>query len=657
MNEEARQLGSSLVPGKVFLLEAAPGAARGRFLEELSIGAADGGARTWLLDCGFHRGGLWAGVNELFRTQIREIQKRRPDLVQKHDYELVCLLPELHRSVRVRNPTLTDTATDDEKVRNYPADRAFRIVHGLIDLLAAWKEESAADQRWVIVLNSFDEASQIGLRFFRELARRRAGRLSLAMVTAIPPDGADRVRSQFRPELLGIETRIDLPADPPFTPDPEAAARAARELEQLVGDDRIEIEIHIPRLIDLWKQAGHSRYVLRWRLWALETYNTRGFYEDALVYGEGTLEEARRHAPENEEVLWSIFVKLFMSLVGLRRAEEARGLAMEVLARPMEPGQRGRLCYLMAMLWARYLRERDLAKGEAYLDEGLRLLQAADLPSEELHFQTVFNRNGLAMIRTFQGRFEEALELCQAGYQRLATHLAQDRHRLHRSVLLYNIARVYTMIGAADEAIRHFDAAIEMDPHYSEYYNDRGSTYLKIGRLQEALTDFLTAVELSPPYHEVYTNLGHCHRLLGSAAVAVDAYSISLDVFPDQPVTLFSRAQAYEALGDNERALGDYDASLAGEPGQWQAHAARAVLRYEKGQLAASLDDLNTAIQLYPNHADLYSNRALVLKDLGCFSEAANDLSTYLDLAPDAPDRSEAEQRLQELDLSIRLSA
>lgn len=657
MKKEAQSLASCLDhPGRVLLVEASSGMARQRLLDDLLAAPARQGARTWRLDCDFHQAGLWSGVNELFRSQMRDLQAQRPDLVHRHDYELVNLLPEVRRSIEVRNPTLTDTAADEEKVRNYPADRAFRIVQGLIDLLAAWKEE-LPDEPWVLALDGFDGVSHIGRRFFGELARRRARQMRLTLIVAVSPGKLDFARSQFRPELLGPEIRVELPADPPDVLAPEEAGRAAQVLEEQVSGDRIETDLHLPQLIRLWRLAGHERKVLRWRLWALEVYNTLGFYEDALVYGEGLLAAARQDAPDHEEAHWGIFVKLFMSLVALQRTEEAHQLAADLLSRPMEPGKRGRLCYLMAMLWGRYFQQRDLARGEDFLEEGLRLLREANLPGEELHFQTVFNRNGLAMIRTFQGRFQEALELCRSGYEQLEAHLTQDRHRLHRSVLLYNMARVYTFVGASDQAIEHFTAAIEMDPHYSEYYNERGSVYLKTGQLEAALADYRQAIELSPPYYEVYTNLGHCHRLLGNAGEAVGAYSISLDLSPEQPVALLGRAQAHEAGGDNEQALADYDATLRLRPDQWQARAARAVLLYEAGRLQESLDDLNRAIELFPEEAELYSNRAVVLTDLGCYGEAADDLSTHLRLSPAATDRPEVEQRLRELETSIRLTA
>ena len=119
------------------------------------------------------------------------------------------------------------------------------------------------------------------------------------------------------------------------------------------------------------------------------------------------------------------------------------------------------------------------------------------------------------------GRHEQAVELCRSGITRLNAHLSADKHRLHRSILVYNIAQVYTATGAYAEALEHYQSVMAMDPNYSEYYNDRGNLLLRLGRLEEARSDYLKAMELSPPYFEVLTNLGQCYRRMGAMNVPV----------------------------------------------------------------------------------------------------------------------------------------
>jgi len=491
---------------------------------------------------------------------------------------------------------------------------------------------------------------RIGRVFLRELMRRRGKRLRIVLLAAVRPGhGAEILRELGA--AAGPPLGLDLAPEPEMAIDRKQMARQAAGLEARVAGDRLEIQVHLPELVRLCRLAGRPDRAAKWQYWGLEIFNTLGFYQDAIEYGESARAFFRgADDPKWGGLRWAIFVKLFMSYIALQQPEQALRLAEEETAgKALDPQQRARLSYLLAMLHARFLPSRDLGRGEEYLERGLTDLRQAEMTEDERHFQSVFNRNGLAMIRHFQGRFQEAVELCREGFRELEAHLKEDKHRLHRSVLLYNMAQVYTAVGEPEEGLRHYALAMEMDPNYSEYFNDRGNVYLKLGRLAEACADYRKAIELSPPYFEVYTNLGQCYRRMGRLDEALRAYSISLDLQPDQALALAGRAQCHDAQGRLGEAIADYSASLALEPDQWEVLANRAVALYGSGDLAAALADLGRAVELAPGQADLYQNRAVALADLGRSEEAAGNLETYLRLRPHAEDRAEVEAQIAAL--------
>jgi tetratricopeptide (TPR) repeat protein len=634
----------------VIVVEAPEGGGRTQWMDICLQDVAQRDARTWLLNCDFGIGGPWAGISNLFSTLLVEIESRRPDLLESHALELVQALPNLHRKLMVRNPTLTDTSSPEEKVRNYPVDRAFRLVHGLIDLLSEWKEFSRDQRPWVIACDSLDRAGSLSSRFFRELIRRRAEKLKITLIAVVEPTKGQDMCRQFCVSEDHLFSADILPV-PSNAEDNHQAAVKAQELERLVEDDEVEKISRLPELISLWARARDSEKTFKWKCYALDVYNTRGLYEDALRYGEDALAMYKELGKEDARLHWGIFLKMFMNYIGVRNARAAYRLAeQEALARPLSNAWRGQLYYLVAMLHARYLPERDLKKAEEYLEAGLELLEQSDLSDGERHFQSVFNRNGLAMVRNLQRRYDEAIELCRTGYERLNQHLGESQHRLHRSVLLYNIAQVKMAVGAYEEAIEHYTAAMLMDPNYSEYYNDRGSAFLRLGLLEESLADYQKAIDLSPPYHEIYTNLGQCYRKRGDLVLAIDAYSRALDLDPGQVLPWIGRAKAREELGLTEDAIADYDVALALDPNQWDILASRAVLYYESGLFLASLKDLGEAIKLSPEVANLYSNRSAVLAALGKHREAIDDLDKYMNLSPEAEDRKEIEGRRRKLE-------
>lgn len=645
--EHERDAGEWL--SRVLIVEGAAGPARKRWLaERLKLSAASG-ARTFSLSCDFHSSGPWAGVNELFTELFADMQQQCPDLVERHALELVTILPRLRQSLTVRNPSLTDLASRDEKTRNYPADRAFRIVHGLIDLLDDWKSAESSNTEWVIACDAYDQVGAMGRSFFRELMRRRGERLNLRLLVGVEPGKGEQAREWLGTAAPAAIVALSSIGEPPAALDPEAAAQMAGDLEQQIGDNLIEMQVHLSELIRLWTQAGRPEKVMRCRFFGLETYNTLGLYEDALRYGDGLLAAAQKYAQDDVQLQWAIIYKLLMCHIGLQDVQSSLALAETEGMKLAEHDAniRARLFYLIAMFYARFQKNRDLVKGEDYLRRGLEALEAADLPESVYHFQSVFNRNGLAMIRNFQGRFEEAIELCRSGFARLSEHLGADEHRLHRSVLLYNIAQVYAATGSIAEAVEYYTAAIEMDPNYSEYYNERGSLYLRLGRLQEAQADYLRAIELSPPYFEVFANLGQCYRLMGAMPEAIGAYSRALDIEPKHLLALLGRAKAHEELGQSEAAVADYTAALAQDPTQWEAVASRGVLYYEAGNLEASLADFDRALALKPDHPDLYHNRATIFVDLKRYDQAEKDVEAALQLNPPEEDALALRQLLE----------
>ena len=602
----------------VAVLEACAGATRARLIQERLEQCSRMGARTFHLSCDFDCGGPWAGVTELFFELLGEIRVHRPDLIERHGLELVYILPSLRRSIQICNPNLTDMAPRSERTRNYPADRAVRNIHGLIDLVDEWKTATCPDAPWVIACNSFDEAGAMGSLFFRELMRRRSKRLHIRLLAGVAPGNGQSACESFDSTVQAdlVVRRLNAEQLPPF--DIPAAATSAAALEERIGSDELERQANLPRLIHLWKRARRPDKVLQYQFLALETFNTQGLYADAIRYSDGLLHLASQQAPGDDELRWQIFHKLLMSHIGLEDLDTSMRLAEEVgfpLAEK-DANRRNQLFYLMAIFYARFKKPRDFAKGEEYLERSLAAIAESDLPEGERHFRFVFNRNGLAMIRNFQRRPQEAIELCRNGFAYLNEHLDANEHRLHRSILLYNIAQVYAVTGAHDEAIEYYTATIAQDPNYSEYYNERANVLLQMDRLEEARADYLRAIQLSPPYFEVFTNLGQCYRRMGAMQDAIQQYSRALDLEPNHLLARLGRAKAYEEAGERDAAIEDYSAVLARDATLWEVFGSRGVLLYEAGYLSESLADFDAAIKLKPGIAELHENRAIVVADI-----------------------------------------
>jgi tetratricopeptide (TPR) repeat protein len=628
----------------VTVLEAEPGADRdavvARWVSQIGLG--DDAVRR--LDCRPREGGTWAGLGALFDGLLPRLREDAPELLTRHAHELCLVLPRLGDELAFPQ-SLTDTVDASEKTRNYPADRAYRSLHGLIDLLSEW-ERIAPEGPWTIVCEGYEEANALVHRFFTELVRRRGAQLGLRLLVVLAPGRGELLAGQFEPAAITAAIRLALP---PASAPPRGAAeitREAGELERQLTEGVAGDPGRLFRLVEAWKASDSPERALRWENAAVKQYNHLGLYEAALPFAGDVDAGLERLYAEDPDLYFNAVENVYFCYVPLGLAEAALAVMGPALARARDADAVARYCYLMSMLHARFLQPTDQARAEEYLDRALDVLAGAEMPDEQRHFLTVFTMNGLALVRLRQRRVAEALELCTAGVARLNEHLPADRHGLHRSVLLFNIAQVHAQVGPYEDAVEYFGQAMQMDPNYSEYYNDRGGVFLKMDRLAEAERDYLRAIELSPPYAEVWTNLGQCYRAMGRLEEAVRAYSRALDLDPTATLALVGRADARLGLDHPGLALADYDRALAREPDQPLVLASRAIVHYEADRLPEAVADLDLAIELAPDVAELYQNRAVALRELGRGDEAARDLRRYLDLCPTAEDRGEVEESL-----------
>ncbi len=595
------------------VIEAGRGQKRRQSLQELAGEARARGVEVLWASCALEMGGPWAGLADILRALLPRIETWSPETVRRHRYELALALPELRDRFPLSEASLTDASPVKEKVRSYPVDRAYRLLHGLIDLLDGWLREQPG--RLLVVCDDFDRAGALMRRFFQELVRRRLHRLPLHLALVVDEGQGDAAAEQAGLSAAHV-VRLDLPRTAEVV-DRDEMARRADELEARITARLTRCDNELPRLIHYCLESGQLPRAQRWRAVALGVYNHFGLYEDALAFGEPLI--AALDGPDADTIAfsrWNVVSGLFNALVALGQAERAYQIVHdEAYLKVTDPKDLVNIYYSLAMLHCRFLPRKDLAKAEELLWKALDTIDRTGFEESEKHYLAVFNLNGLAFIRHLQGRVEEAVELCRSGFDRLNTHLRDDQYRLHRSVLLYNIAQVHTATKSYDEAIRHYTAALEIDPRYSEYYNERGNVFLKTGRPGEAVVDYRRAIELSAPYQEVWTNLGQAYKLLGQAREAVDAYSVAIDLDPRQVLPRLGRAQAFEMLGQADAALADYTAALVLDPTSAQVWSNRAVIHYEAGRLAEAEADLDEAIRRAPDLPDLHANRAVVREE------------------------------------------
>ncbi|MDF5713274.1 MAG: hypothetical protein PUP93_05155 [Rhizonema sp. NSF051] len=298
--------------GQVIVLKAAAGKFRHTYLQESLRKAEHIDANTWLINCDRKQYGPWAGLKDLLTDILPQVSAQVPDLIVKYDYELTRVLPGLRRTISVRYPSLTDIATEQEQIRNYPADRAFRIIHGIIDFLTAWFEHSQTSQL-IIACDCYDLSGGLVRIFFAELMRRRAQRLNLTLIIAISQHSEHKdIVGKFNQDRLQYIS-LNLPPSETNHVSLEELTSLAQELEQKLVIDLIEQEIHLPQLIQYLLQSNQPDLALKYQIKAAAIYNRKGFYEDALAFALDALIQLERYCPKDKQKRWFIDSMLYTS--------------------------------------------------------------------------------------------------------------------------------------------------------------------------------------------------------------------------------------------------------------------------------------------------------------------------------------------------------
>jgi tetratricopeptide (TPR) repeat protein len=580
--------------------------------------------RVFQLDARFATGGAWAGASRLIEAAyLGLLEVGEKAIVEEHDYELYMALPGRRHTIRPRYLCLTDTAVGLERTRFYPMERAYRLVHGLVGMTLQWKRALNDQSRWVIVVRNFDHAQHLATRFFADLARRGAVGHGIEVIIETQ---SDRPAVAFGMETISAPVPIAVGSLPGASvSDAEATALAQRVAE---GPEAI-LEEQYPILLEYYRQNGDDLAAARTAFDVLSIYNRRGYYHEAKSFIDDILPHFDQLVGKEESRRMNAIIEMNSCLVATGDGARALRLVTEhAVPYVTKPDLLANMHYMLAMHHLRYLEARDTERAEQHIMTAVENIRVAkdNSAARDHAFMAAFIDNGLAFLRVRQKRQQEALDLCRSGYESVTNELGEDRHLLHRSVLQYNMAQVYVMLGRLDEGLECYRTAASMDPYYTEYLTEIGNILQQFGRNHEAIEYYTRAIKCSPPYPEVYLSKAVSHAHLGELAEALSCSAISLELNPNQPELRAARAGIFTELGRLTEAIAEYDQGIGLAPDAIAMRVNRAVLRFNGGLYELALADMNEVIALEPQETAHYENRAAIYQALDRHDLYAHDL-------------------------------
>ncbi|MGA2180386.1 MAG: tetratricopeptide repeat protein [Verrucomicrobiota bacterium] len=211
--------------------------------------------------------------------------------------------------------------------------------------------------------------------------------------------------------------------------------------------------------------------------------------------------------------------------------------------------------------------------------------------------------NDLGYVLAAQGRTNEAIEHYQKALEIYPDYAEADN----------NLGTVFLNQGRLDEAAEYYHRALEANPSFAEAHNNLGILLAKQGRITEAIEHYQKAIELNPNRAEMYNNLGNLLAIRGRPAEAIGQFQKALEMEPDNAKAHYNLANIFIVQGRWDEAIEHYQRALKQMPDSIHAHYQLGLALQYRGKFAAAIAQFQKVLELDPRHVTAQNNLAWLL--------------------------------------------
>ena len=202
-------------------------------------------------------------------------------------------------------------------------------------------------------------------------------------------------------------------------------------------------------------------------------------------------------------------------------------------------------------------------------------------------------------------------------------------------VALNNMGIALLQAGSLDNAIRHYEQALQIKPDYADAHNNLGLALAQTGKIEEAIAHYEQALRIKPDYAEVHNNLGIVLRQAGRVQEAIGHYEQALQSKPDYAEVHYNLGNALLQAGKLDEAIGQYEQALRIDPDYAEAHSNLGNALLQAGKLDEAVGHYEQALRIKPDYAEVHSNLGNALLQAGKLDEAIRHSEQALRIKPD----------------------
>jgi Tfp pilus assembly protein PilF len=213
-----------------------------------------------------------------------------------------------------------------------------------------------------------------------------------------------------------------------------------------------------------------------------------------------------------------------------------------------------------------------------------------------------------------QARADRYMYLPQIGLGLLATWGAMElfaKRRRGREVLIAMallivtglVADSYFQTSSWRDSETLWNQALANTSNNYIAHNELGNALMKKGQLDEAVVHFQKALEICPDCPEIHSNLGHALVLKGNWADAIASYRAAMRVLPNYANAHNNLGISLAEVGKTDEALAEFHEALRIDGDHRDAHCNLAILLLQLGRRDEAVAHLREALRLKPDDA------------------------------------------------------
>jgi tetratricopeptide (TPR) repeat protein len=265
----------------------------------------------------------------------------------------------------------------------------------------------------------------------------------------------------------------------------------------------------------------------------------------------------------------------------------------------------------------------------------------------ELYWQQGQRAAALAFLETLRQTMPDANFLMQFAFHledvqlhdladqvyRAAAHLDQ-----HLAEAPYRLGKNALHAGRYEEAIGHFQQALQRHPGLVDAVQGIGLAYAEQGQTAQAEAQFQAVLRLVPDFAEAYTHLGKLYARTGRLDQAATAYRTVIKLQPDQAQGYHNLGAVLAAQGQTDAAIAQFQEALRHNPHLLAAHNDLGTLYAERGELARAIPEFQAAVHSDATSVPAHYNLALAYGTSGDLGAMQRELQETLRLNPRHPE-------------------